>query len=342
MGLYRGRKKGFTLIELLVVIAIIGVLIALLLPAVQQAREAARRAQCSNNLKQIGLACHNYESAHKILPMGANVQGNGLSTTIPNQASPHGPLLPFFEADAAIAMFNFETDINSHVQNTTARIQKLSFFQCPSQITVPPFINSTAQCPGGCGTTNYVQSLGANGNYAGFNTDQGGPFGRNYGARFREVADGLSQTAFFGEILLGPSAQPTTMVVPAGDPFDLAVATNLPFATFDAVGYGDLKPAPECQNRTIAAFAYRGKQYYRGGVYTTFYTHTVTPNTPFRDCIRAVGLDRGHLAARSFHPGGVNTLFGDGTVRFVSNSVDLNVWRAAGTKKGGETITMTF
>ena len=174
MGLNRRRSMGFTLIELLVVIAIIGVLIALLLPAVQQAREAARRSQCSNNLKQIGLALHNYEDAHKIFPPGY--------ITI-NAAGTHAFILPYLEEEARHATFNFSTDINAsvaHPSNRTAREQKLGVYSCPSSPTTPPFI-SAGVCDNGCGLTNYAQSLGANGNYASSNLPTGGPFGRNFG-----------------------------------------------------------------------------------------------------------------------------------------------------------------
>jgi prepilin-type N-terminal cleavage/methylation domain-containing protein len=330
----RRRPRGFTLIELLVVIAIIGVLIALLLPAVQQAREAARRASCTNNLKQIGVALHNYESTFTVFPPGFMAVSG---------ASTHTQLLPYIESDASHVTFNFSTDINVHVNNRTARQQRLGLFACPSQPGSAPFVLAGTQCPDGCGTTNYVQSLGANGNYAAFGTESGGPFGRNFGARHKSFPDGLSNTAMFSEIVLGPSdGTGTAAVVPAGHPDDLLVATNLPFATWDASPTGDLFPVAACQNRTISALRYRGKQYYRGIVVTTFYTHTMTPNSRNRDCIRTVGFDRGHMAARSYHPGGVNTCFGDGTVRFVSDSVSDIVWRAAGTKAGNESVSMTF
>jgi prepilin-type processing-associated H-X9-DG protein len=141
----------------------------------------------------------------------------------------------------------------------------------------------------------------------------------------------------FSEIALGPSdGTGTTGVVPAGDPNDFRVATNLPFATWDASATGDTIAVPECENRATSAYRYRGKQYYRGIVPATYYSHTLTPNSRFRDCIRGTGVDRGHLAARSFHPGGVNFLLGDGSVRFAPNTVDERVWRAIGSKAGGE------
>jgi prepilin-type processing-associated H-X9-DG protein len=195
--------------------------------------------------------------------------------------------------------------------------------------------------------------LGSNGNYNGFATTKGGPFGRWYGATVKQFIDGTSQTAVFAETLRGPSDGATTLtVVPVTSPYDLMVATNVANATWDAypippwaagvaVG-GDAVPVPQCQNRSTPAWTYRGKQYYRSGVVTMFYTHTMTPNSPNRDCIRDVGLDRGHFATRSFHPGGANAVFADGSVRFVSNSVDLEVWRAAGTKAGKEATSLTF
>lgn len=330
------RRRGFTLIELLVVIAIIAILIALLLPAVQQAREAARRTQCKNNLKQIGLALHNYESTFSCLPPGSIVASGGIGVT--SEASPHAFILPFFEQASAYSAFNFNVSINAHASNQAAREFKFPMLQCPSQPTSPAFVLAAPQCPNGCGTTNYVQSLGNNSNYGVVN----GPFSRRSNTKMRDFTDGLSNTSLFSEIRLGPAAgSPTTGVVPAGSPNDYNVATQLAFATFDSgssLGNGDTYWNAGCDNRALSAFLYRGKQYYRGGVYTTFYSHTLTPNSKSRDCIRGTGLDRGHLAARSYHVGGIQTVLGDGAVRFVSENIDGNLWRAVGSMGGGEVL----
>src|SRR5436309_2978239 len=235
------RRPGFTLVELLVVIAIIGVLVALLLPAVQSAREASRRIKCANHLKQIGLALQNYESTFKILPMGTmNIAGG--QTGVANNSSPHPMLLPYLEQGNAIALFDFNSDINGSTTNLLARQQKVPVFNCPSHPPSPPFVASASQCPDGCGQTNYVQSLGNNANYAGVGGVADGPFGRRYGARFAEVTDGLSNTAFFAEILLGTSGgSGSTIVVPAGTKDDFAVATDLAAGTWDgSPGGGDV------------------------------------------------------------------------------------------------------
>jgi type II secretory pathway pseudopilin PulG len=314
-----------------VVIAIIGVLVALLLPAVQSAREASRRIKCSNHLKQIGLALQNYENTFKLLPMGTMNIGAGGSGTA-NNSSPHPMLLPFLEQGNAVSLFDFNADINTAAPNLQARQQKVPVFWCPSQPPSPPF--SPSNCPNGCGQTNYVQSLGNNGNYAAAD----GPFGRRYGARFAEITDGLSNTAMFAEILLGPGASSgSQIVVGAGSKDDYAVATDLAFGTWDGSPTGgDVQYPSACDNRATPAWPYRGKQYYRGVVVTTYYSHTLTPNARFRDCIRGTGLDRGHMAARSYHTTGANVVLGDGSVRYASANVDQNVWRAVGSKAGGE------
>lgn len=327
------QRSGFTLVELLVVIAIIGVLVALLLPAVQAAREAARRSSCSNNLKQIGLSLHNYEGSHLIMPPGTCLTG---ATGTSNGSSPHPMMLPFIEQGSVEALFDFKVDLNTHANNQAARQQKLKILTCPSSPGSPLFVLAAPQCPNGCGTTNYVQSLGNNANYA----TADGPFGRRFGARFADILDGLSNTGLFAEIHLGPSAgSPTTGVVPAASSDDYKVATNLPFATWDGSSTGDTIAVPECDNRATSAYLYRGKQYYRGIVVATYYSHTLTPNSKRRDCIRGTGVDRGHLATRSYHPGGAMIVLCDGSVRFAPNTVDELVWRAVGSKAGAEPIT---
>ncbi len=328
------KKRGFTLIELLVVIAIIAILIALLLPAVQQAREAARRTQCKNNLKQIGLALHNYESTHSILPAGT-FNSASAATGTSNNSSPIPMIMPFLEQGNAYALFNFNVDINGHASNLAARQQKMATFNCPSHPSTAPFVLTPTQCPDGCGTTTYAQSLGNNANYA----RNDGPFGRRYGARFRDFIDGLSNTAMFGEIRMGPSTGNgnTTGAVAVTNPMYYNVATNLPFGTWDASPTGDVIAVPECDSPT-SNWLYRGKQYYRGLVIPTYYSHTLTPNSRRHDCIRGTGLDRGHLAARSYHTGGAQIVLADGSVRFASENIDENVWRAIGSKAGGEVI----
>jgi hypothetical protein len=264
--------------------------------------------------------------------MGTMNIGAG-GTGIANNSSPHPMMLSFLEQGNAVSLFDFNADINGSTSNLQARQQKIPVFACPSQPPSPGFVPSATQCPNGCGQTNYVQSLGNNGNYA----TADGPFGRRYGARFAEITDGLSNTAMFAEILLGPGTTGALLTVGAGSKDDYAVATDLAFGTWDGSPTGgDVIAPPACDNRATPAWGYRGKQYYRGVVVTSYYSHTLTPNARFRDCIRGTGVDRGHLASRSYHASGINAVLGDGAVRYVTNNVNSDVWRAVGSKAGGE------
>jgi prepilin-type N-terminal cleavage/methylation domain-containing protein len=343
--LFRGaimKRRGFTLIELLVVIAIIAILIALLLPAVQQAREAARRTQCRNNLKQIGLALHNYESSFTILPAGVfNVGAAGP----PSNASSTTMALPYFDQASAFNLFNFSVDINgtgAGNANLAPRQQKLTVLQCPSQPGVPALIVS--QCPQGCGTSNYQPSLGNNANYNSTSAGiQKGPFGRIWGARFRDFTDGMSNCALYGEIRLGPSTGTGNLqgLLAVTDPSFYSAMTQVAFGVWDAgtpgdtgrwpgTLAGDVERVSACDTPSTGDWLYHGKQYYRGVPIPTYYSHTLTPNSRFRDCVRGTGLDRMHAAARSFHTGGAHVVLGDGTVRFVSDNVDDLTWRRVG------------
>jgi len=339
------RRSAFTLIELLVVIAIIAILIALLLPAVQQAREAARRTQCRNNLKQIGLALHNYESTYTIFPMGDCSYHHGQGE-VP-QASIHAYLLPYLDGANNYSTFNFNFQVNGNGNNTQARIQHIPSYHCPSD---PGQNRGLIANQIDAASANYMQCLGSHADHAGYITAYGstpaissddtpvprnslhGMFYRNSGTRMSNVTDGTSNTAMFAEIRKGPNNTSSFLVVPAGDPRDFNVATN---ATGPWTGNDLLVPPAACEIRSGNAWAYRGLQYYRGLLVATYYNHTMTPNARLRDCITS-SLYQGHLAARSYHAGGVSVCMADGSVRFASDNVDLGVWRALGTPSNGE------
>src|SRR5687767_5815459 len=218
----RSRQLGFTLVELLVVIAIIGILIALLLPAVQAAREAARRSQCANNLKQMGLAAHTYSDTYRFLPAREHwtlINGAACSS----QASPQVLVLPYVEQGSLADLWNLDYNVNSDVAihasipaltgaNAAARLAQLSFYTCPSD-------PSSAFCPttgGNAGRTNYYGSVGAYADARGAAATGGTAGGDGVfsmpaatatrpmrGTPFNDILDGTSLTALWGEIKRG-------------------------------------------------------------------------------------------------------------------------------------------
>jgi type II secretory pathway pseudopilin PulG len=325
------------LVELLVVIAIIGVLVALLLPAVQAAREAARRAQCQNHLKQVALAAHNYHDTMHRFPSGQQV-GSGTSGGVSAVVF----LLNYLEQGNRAQLFDFTVDINSHANNAAARTQDVKVYMCPSDQGVAKF--QTGASGAATGRNNYMANMGGNSNYHENEPDSirirsNGIFFRRSQVRLAEITDGTSNTAMFSECIRGPNLTPGS---PSGQ--DLHVATQVPFASWDGAPNVNLdRPVTLCENRaaTPAPFSYRGLQYYRGGVvWTAFYNHTMTPNFKGRDCVRGTGFDSGHLAARSFHPSSVGVAMCDGSVRIVNDSIDANTWRAAGTRGEGESLLL--
>jgi len=310
------RRSGFTLIELLVVIAIIGVLIALLLPAVQAAREAARRAQCVNNLKQLGLAVHNYHDRVGSLP-GAELVWNGSSFS----ALTH--MLPGLEQTVLYNSINFSVLTNTDPANTTAMFTNVSSFICPSDVNNSALAAIGAQ-------TNYMADMGSWIVWqaaAGPNVGLAPPNGVFYGnsaTRFADVTDGLSNTGFYSERILADGNN--AIVSPIADVF---FSPGSPLTLNDAV--------TQCNAIDITNLAnqfplFMGAPWING---QHVCLHVTTPNT--RSCGFFVQL-RAVMPPSSRHPGGVNLLLGDGSVRFIKDSIDLATWRALGTRSGSEII----
>ena len=331
-------RRAFTLVELLVVIAIIGVLVALLLPAVQAAREAARRSQCTNHLKQLGLAAQNYHDTMLRLPAGTQLGSSGGVTAIVF-------LLPFLEQTNRVNLFDFTVDINGgDARNTSARSQDVKVFMCPSDQLESRFFTGTGGTP--AGRNNYMPNMGGTASWWDVAQDNirgvsNGVFFRKSQVRLAEITDGTSNTAMFSECKRGPNTSVSSSGgVATTDPRYLLLQTRVAAGTFDTAA-NILNRFSACDTASTATYNYRGLQFYRGGtVFTAYYNHTMTPNFRARDCIRDVGLDCGHLAARSYHPGAVVVVMCDGSVRTVNDGIDLVAWRAAGSKGEGEAINL--
>ncbi len=335
-------RAAFTLIELLVVIAIIAVLIGLLLPAVQRVRAAAARASCQNNLKQIGLALHNYESAQKSLPPVYPATTKppyvGVVPAYFYSWSVLAQLNPYLEQTAIFKRMNLDEplftlpSLNVTPSNQFAVQQTIPLFLCPSDRMQP--VGSGYGVPV-LGPVNYAACIGsgatAGGPPYGSPWDADGVFRAVAKGRFIEVTDGLSNTAAFSESTLGDG--PTMVAGPIpGDPQRVYANVTPP-----------LTPAA-CDGATFWNVEQpRGYLWASGEIRCASYNHFYPPNGPKYDCIANLTLPGqqqytavGFRAARSNHIGGVNLLLLDGSVQFVANDIDLNTWKALSTRAGGD------
>lgn len=332
-SLNQRRRIGFTLIELLVVIAIIAILIALLLPAVQQAREAARRVQCKNNLKQFGLAIHNYEASLGSFPPGR--------TGFPMVFSAHAQLMPYFDAANLYNIIDFNTaptfvepPVAPYAANVTAAMIKVPMFLCPSDL---------GSIPGNSyGPTNYVVCTGSGtspttryiraGDGVMYDPKLNGI------VRFRDVIDGMSNTVAMSEELLGdgPAAAAASGATSANPSLEV-----LNLSTSQTSG-GPYTAANDTSPSTCVAGAgtwsgTRGAKWMNGHFGDTLYNHGLTPNSRQFDCGNN-SHSSGLTAARSRHTGGVHVLMCDGSTRFISENIDYVLWQSLGSRAGGEVI----
>ena len=332
-------RRGVTLVELLVVIAIVAALVAVLLPGVQAAREAARRSHCTNNRRQLALAARNHESARGRYPIGAESRQWSERPDFPHQFfrwSLLAHLAPFYEEERLLRGLDLTVPLYVGLapdaiapQNKPIVGVKVPLFLCPS--------DRMAAVSALFGPTNYGGCAGS-GAGGGTPFDADGLFFINSRARTQDVTDGLSKTVAFSESVLGEG------------PIAGRTAAGITAAT----GYGFVFTTPLSAAACGRPFYYnftdlRGFSWANGEYRTTLYNHARRPNDPALDCLAAqmnsAELSRmyagyGWRAARSRHPGGVNVALADGGVRFVEDDVDAAVWKAAGTRAGGEALAL--
>lgn len=309
--------RGFTLVELLMVLAIFGILVSLILPAVLDARGAARKVGCANNMKQIGIGLHQFESANGRLPgLYCGVMGQPGGDVFKSY-SPSGVIAPFVDAANMVEGLDDFSQPMDHADPDWAE----------RAIPSPPFLRCPADPLALGQASSYRYCLGQIPRWPG---DSGGAFARPSGLRLNAIRDGLSNTAFAAERTIGGVAESgrdrTRDLLKLdgpdnGGPAPDCVAANLEESKWDPGSWAAIGS---------------GTAWLSGRRVQASISHFFPPNSLWSDCVRDQSPYDALVTARSLHDGGVHVLMGDGRVRFLSDAVDLAIWRALSSRSGGE------
>jgi len=335
----RNLRRAFTTVELLVVLAVMGVLLTLIVPAVQSVREQARSVQCTNNLRQIGLALQSFEAAQRRLPLVGNMQFDGTNGEWPRSHAPHLYLLnhmeqrPLFDqVDRRVwALRDIISSPLTWVDpNHDIRDVRVASFVCPSDPNADSGRNSY-RANLGLIAFPQVTSLEVQ------KKEQFGPFlPMDRWPTYAGVTDGLSNTAAFSERLMGDFNENT--YTPAADVFHLSETGEFNQIVRSETPESDFVSAcSRLVNRLPIHDSSSGKFWLYGNLMDTWYSHLLEPNSQIPDCGSTWDMfGGGVITARSRHPNGVNVLMMDGSVRLLGNSVTASVWQSIGTRAGRE------